>query len=155
MTANIIPVATGEAWIGYGVRSFRSVIGEMIDEAREQLVLTVYVLTNRGLVNKITEALERGVAVTIYLYDNGGKNPMNDATRDIFRLQEEFSYLEVNSVKNRVLHAKIIVADGRRVLVGSANLTYNALANNYELGFLVEDPAIASKVLSLVRKVGE
>ena len=155
MVADIVPVATGEAWIGFGVRSFRSVIRELIEGAQEQLVLTAYVLTDGEVVKSIVLALERGVAVTVYLYDGGEGKTVTEAAKCVLHLQEEFPYLEVKIVNDRVLHAKIIVADSRKVLVGSANLTHRGLTSNYELGFLIEDSEIAGKILSLVRKVSE
>jgi cardiolipin synthase len=147
MYANIIPVATGEKWIGSGVRSSYSVVMGMIEEAGEQLVLTAYVLTNIDVVNNIILALDRGVRVTIYLYDSGEENIISEAVRQIIEVQKEYSYLKVKIVRTKVLHAKIIV--------GSANFTHYGLTSNYELGFLVEDAEIAGKILSLVGTVGE
>jgi cardiolipin synthase len=155
MYANIIPVATGEKWIGSGVRSSYSVVMGMIEEAGEQLVLTAYVLTNIDVVNNIILALDRGVRVTIYLYDSGEENIISEAVRQIIEVQKEYSYIKVKIVRTKVLHAKIIVADSRKVLVGSANFTHYGLTSNYELGFLVEDAEIAGKILSLVGTVGE
>jgi cardiolipin synthase len=127
----------------------------MIEEAGEQLVLTAYVLTNIDVVNNIILALDRGVRVTIYLYDSGEENIISEAVRQIIEVQKEYSYLKVKIVRTKVLHAKIIVADSRKVLVGSANFTHYGLTSNYELGFLVEDAEIAGKILSLVGTVGE
>lgn len=42
-----------------------------------------------------------------------------------------------------VLHAKLLIVDGRRALVGSANLTHRALTANLEAGVLIEDPDLA------------
>jgi phosphatidylserine/phosphatidylglycerophosphate/cardiolipin synthase-like enzyme len=155
MYANIIPVATGEKWIGSGVRSSYSVVMELIGGAREQLVLTAYVLTNMDVVNNIIQVLDRGVRVTIYLYDNSEENTIDEAVRQIIEVQKEYSYLKVKIVRTKVLHAKVIVADSRKVLVGSANFTHYGLKRNYELGFLVEDAEIAGRILSLIGKVGE
>jgi putative cardiolipin synthase len=49
-----------------------------------------------------------------------------------------------------VLHAKLLVIDGRRALVGSANLTRRALADNLEAGVLINDERTA---LALERHV--
>jgi cardiolipin synthase C len=52
-----------------------------------------------------------------------------------------------------VLHAKVLVIDARRALVGSANLTYRALHNNLEAGILVEDPTLAASIEQHVRSL--
>lgn len=54
-----------------------------------------------------------------------------------------------------VLHAKVLVIDGCRALVGSANLTYRALHNNLEAGILVEDPALAASIERHIRSLME
>ena len=43
-----------------------------------------------------------------------------------------------------MLHAKLLIVDGRRALVGSANLTHRALTANLEAGVLIEDPDVAA-----------
>ncbi len=53
------------------------------------------------------------------------------------------------------MHAKALVVDGRRALVGSANLTHRALAYNLELGVLVRDPAVAAAIEAHVLELME
>jgi len=154
LNVNITPVATGDAWIGYGVRSSVSVISELITNANVELVMTAYLLTNHEIVKEIKEALTRGVSVAIYLYDDGKKITETDAVYSVFKLKQEFPYLKINIVKDKVLHAKILVADGKKVLVGSANLTHPAMTSNYEMGFLIEDAGVAGQVLELIKKMG-
>lgn len=48
-----------------------------------------------------------------------------------------------------ILHAKTLVADGRVVLVGSANLDRRSFTLNYENNLLAEDPALARDVTTL------
>ena len=50
-----------------------------------------------------------------------------------------------------MLHAKLLVIDGRRALVGSANLTHRALTANLEAGVLIEDPELAAELEAHVR----
>jgi phosphatidylserine/phosphatidylglycerophosphate/cardiolipin synthase-like enzyme len=50
-----------------------------------------------------------------------------------------------------VLHAKAVVADEEAVFVTSANLTEAAFDRNIEMGLLVRDRALASRVLSHFR----
>lgn len=46
------------------------------------------------------------------------------------------------------LHAKVYVADGRRAVVTSGNLTSGGLGRNYEYGVLISDDVIATRVES-------
>jgi len=144
MQVDIVPVATGEKWIGYGVRSFQSVIHELISKASNELVMTVYVLTSMDIVDDIRNALERGVRVEIYLY-SGKMQKENDAVRSILQLDNEYNYLKLYRIKEDMLHAK--------VLSGLAKFTFSGMTKNYELGFLVNDFNIAMQILTLVKRL--
>jgi cardiolipin synthase len=148
----IIPVATGEKWIGSGVRSFQSIIHELILEASNELVMTVYVLTNMNIVDDLRKALERGVVIEIYLYSEEIYEK-NDALKAISGLDSEYNYLEIHRINEDVLHAKVLVVDGAKVLSGSANFTFNGMIKNYELGFLVNDSGIAMRILTLIKRL--
>lgn len=49
------------------------------------------------------------------------------------------------------MHAKVLVVDGRRALVGAANLTHRALTANLEAGVLIEDAEVAADLETHVR----
>lgn len=55
--------------------------------------------------------------------------------------------------KGAALHAKVLVVDGRRALIGSANLTNRALTANLEAGVLIEDPDVAAALEQYVRRL--
>ncbi len=46
------------------------------------------------------------------------------------------------------LHAKVYVADGRRAIVTSGNLTIGGLARNHEYGIAIENPVLAASIES-------
>jgi cardiolipin synthase len=152
MKAEVVPVATGDKWVGSGVRSFKSVIRELISTASNELVMTVYVLTSSDIVNDLQKALERGISVEIYLYAEGIEKE-NDKVQAIINLQDEYEYLHIYKIQNDMLHAKVLVADGVKVISGSANFTLSGMTKNYELGFLVNDPDIAMKILTLIKRL--
>jgi cardiolipin synthase len=149
---DIVPVATGEKWVGCGVRSFQSIIHELISEASNELVMTIYVLTSMDIVDDLRSALERGLKVEIYLYTEE-KQKENNALKSILQLENEYNYFKLYRIKEDMLHAKVLVADGAKVLSGSANFTFSGMTKNYELGFLVNDSAIAMNILTLVKRL--
>ena len=51
------------------------------------------------------------------------------------------------------LHVKLIAADERVALLGSANLTDKALASNLELGVIIRDPDLVRQVLRHFRSL--
>jgi len=149
---DICIVATGERWVGYGIRSFSSVTKELMDSAKKELLMTVYVLTDTNTVSNIRGALERGVSVEIFIYSPDSFQK-NQAVDEILRLEEEYDYLRIHRIEDKILHAKVLITDNRKILTGSANLTFGGMVRNYELGFLVEDAKIAQKAIRLLRRL--
>lgn len=145
-------VATGEKWVDYGVRSFSSVTKELMDSAKSELIMTVYVITDTNTVSNIRNALERGISVEILMYSPDSLE-RNDALDEIFQLEREYSYLTIHQIADEVLHAKILISDNRKILAGSANLTFGGMVRNYEMGVLFEDSSIAQKIITLLRRL--
>jgi len=51
------------------------------------------------------------------------------------------------------LHAKLLAADEKIAVVGSANLTDRALVRNIELGIIVRDPEVVRRMVSHFRSL--
>lgn len=152
MTKKPIVVATGEKWIGYGTRSFASVMKEILEDAENEIVLTVYLLSDLSIIDSIEGALKRGVMVEIYVYKEVQESRSTPIAK-LMKLKEIYPHLSVYSLTEDYLHAKVLVADNKKSLVGSANLTLGGLVKNYELGFMVEDGVISGQILNLLRRL--
>ena len=150
--SEITIVSTGEKWVGYGFRSFSSVIEEMMSIAEKEIVMTAYVISDMKVVDSVKNALERGISVEIFIY-LPDSSQRTSAVNEIFKLSKEYRYLRIHTISDEVLHAKVLIVDGDRVLAGSANPTFGGMVKNYELGFLVKDGRIAQKVLTLLRRL--
>ena len=140
--------------MGYGIRSFSSVIEEVINNARKKLVMTIYVLTDMKIVKGLQKALERGISVEIFIYFPS-QYQENEAVDEIIKMESMYDYLKIHRIKNEILHAKVLVVDGETALVGSANPTFGGMVKNYELGFLVEDQKISHKILTILWRLKE
>ena len=150
--SEITIVSTGEKWVGYGFRSFSSVIEEMMSVAEKEIVMTAYVISDMKVVDSVKNALERGISVEIFIY-LPDSSQRTSAVNEIFKLSKEYRYLKIHTISDEVLHAKVLIVDGDRVLAGSANPTFGGMVKNYEPGFLVKDGRIAQKVLTLLRRL--
>ncbi len=151
---NIHIVATGEAWVGSGIRSFASMIKEVIEECRNSLSLTIYTISDEEIVRSIKNALERGVSVEIFVY-YPNDSTANESTKNIFALEKDYNNLLLHRISDKLLHAKVIVADGKRFITGSANATFSGMVTNYELGLLIEDRKVAYRILDLLRRISQ
>jgi len=56
----------------------------------------------------------------------------------------------VRAVAAPAIHAKVVVADGRAVYLGSANFTATSLDRNRELGLRLDDAAVARRVAATI-----
>jgi phosphatidylserine/phosphatidylglycerophosphate/cardiolipin synthase-like enzyme len=52
--------------------------------------------------------------------------------------------------KRKMLHSKMFVVDGKRVLLGSTNLSGNSMDNNNESNVLVDDPRVAEFFMAYI-----
>jgi cardiolipin synthase len=147
---NIELVATGDKWIGNGIRSFNSRIIEIISESKKHLLMTAYSISEPLIVKKIEERLEKGVSVEMYVnYDEKNLRLF----WELKDLEKKYPYFKIKIIKGAVLHAKIIVSDRKKVLMGSANLTYSGMLKNYEMGLEIENTEISQKIIEMLRGI--
>jgi phosphatidylserine/phosphatidylglycerophosphate/cardiolipin synthase-like enzyme len=146
-------VATGEKWIGNEVRSISSVIREIIDLTENYLLLTIYILSDVKLLKYIEKALEKGVYVDLYVYNP--EKRIYGVTNELNTLESKYRRLKIFKIYNAVFHAKVLVSDGKRALIGSANLTRSAMLTNYEMGIMIKNPEIAFEIERVVRRFFE
>jgi cardiolipin synthase len=116
---------------------------ELIDGARTSLLLEQEALQDRELLQHLASAARRGVEVQVITPpDSGGSDPNRRG-----REQLASAGAGVRTLEKPKMHAKIIVADGSRAVVGSANITYSGMDNNRELGILVDEPEIVGRLV--------
>ena len=117
--------------------------------ANESLDVEMYLFNYRGLADELVKAKARGIAVRVIL------EPRLTGTENL----EMMKYLRDNGIDARwasldykLTHAKTVVVDGKRVLVGSTNWSSSALKKNREYSVLIEDENIASEFLANFEK---
>jgi len=130
-------VISGEKWLGRGLLSVYSRIEEIINEAKHSILIAVYQFTSRELITLIERALRRGVEVYVY-------------TTEIADIHSHPN-LKIHLLRDIMLHAKIIIVDGKKILIGSSNFTFSGFFKNYEVGVYLEDEKIAYKLTKLIR----
>ncbi|MDO8339648.1 MAG: phospholipase D-like domain-containing protein [Candidatus Burarchaeum sp.] len=110
----------------------------LISSASSTLDLEVYAFSYELLADELIKAKERGIAVRVLLEPSLSGNNPNLATAETLR----DGGVEVRwADPSRTNHAKFLIIDGRRVLVGSHNWSWHAMNTNREASLLVEDSA--------------
>ena len=149
------PVWTGPSAAG-GQRLTAAVLHDLVAGARERVLLVsfaAYTLTE--LAADLEAASGRGCVVDIIFEteeDSAGAYSGPHATPfGTLSGARRWRWPADQRTPGAVLHAKLLVVDGRRALVGSANLTPRALSANLEAGVLIEDPDLAAEFEAHVR----
>lgn len=145
-------VWTGPTVLGSAFRTTAEAIADIVEGSNSQILISTYSLrreapdAGRGLLARLARARERGVGVTLVLHQDAANR---GALRDGWPVDAPSARLLTWPIPEGdemvKLHAKIVEADDRALLVTSANLTYHGLFKNLELGIWVRG-AVAGDV---------
>jgi phosphatidylserine/phosphatidylglycerophosphate/cardiolipin synthase-like enzyme len=151
-------VTTGLGWLGGGAGAIERTLIQLIETAQRELVLAVYAMSAGPA--RVWEALERtidgGVACTLVIDRLTSQNLVIRERLQALRTRHSstFRLLDfVGETQSDHLHAKIVVADRRRALVGSANLTAHGMLLAHELAVVVDGPT-AEQIAARVEMLG-
>lgn len=134
-------------------RPTERVVQEMIDGATTEIILLGYELTDRNLIGLLAAAIGRGASV-IMNTDRGrgaaqrvlGSWPSHTPPPRTFHDRERAEGAPYAS-----MHAKCLLADGKDLLVTSANFTFHGLHGNIKIGVRLGDaPAAEAKKSSRI-----
>ncbi|HUY47187.1 MAG TPA: DISARM system phospholipase D-like protein DrmC [Streptosporangiaceae bacterium] len=152
-------VVSGPASSSVPVRLTSSVISGIIRDCHESLLVVSFAAF--GVAEVVTElhrAAERGVRIDLVLEgaeaDGGTLRGAVGASAAFEGMGRDATFWTwpakrrpVVGTSRAALHAKLIAADERVALLGSANLTDKALAHNLELGVLIHDPDVVRRIV--------
>jgi cardiolipin synthase len=145
-------IVTGLGWLGGGIRAIESALLRLIESADQEIVMAVYAMTPgpERLWTAVERAVDGGVrcSITVDRLDQQNRE-MLDWLRRLSERHRETLHVHdyLGEDDNDHLHAKIVVADRRRAIVGSANLTAHGLLLAHELALAIDGP-IAEEIAS-------
>ena len=121
-------------------------MAQFIDSAQHRLDVQHPKYVDVAILDRIAEAAERGVKVHVLC---GGKHGISDwDVLDTFASLRTLRRLgvKVHKQKNLRLHAKLLIADSARALVGSMNIDRSAFDLRRELGITLDEPGIVERL---------
>ena len=128
-------------------RTSRRAICDIIDEAKHALLLQHPKFSDVTVLDRLLHAQDRGVHLKILC---GGRHGISESDLlDTFSSLRALHRAGVTVHKQHGLrtHAKLIVADGRRALVGSMNIDRSAFDLRRELGMVIEAPDAVARLI--------
>jgi putative cardiolipin synthase len=142
-------VASGPISRAVPVRSTSSVAVEVIRHARANLLVVSFAAYGvKEIVQELKLAAGRGVSLDLVLETS---TSAANAFEDLGPSARLWHWPEDNRSHTgggrSALHAKLIAADRDTLLMGSANLTDRALADNLEIGLVLHNPELVGRVV--------
>lgn len=133
-------LATGELFTGYGTRSIGVVTEELIRSAKDEIQVMAYLITSLDFVKLLVSTAEKGIKVVVVV---NSLQEQPEAVRKMLgeakKRHEHFQVKEFCRRGKGSLHAKAIVADREKAIVGSANFTRAGMAGgNHEIAVLLD-----------------
>jgi len=119
---------------------------DALDNASEQVCITTpYFVPDHRIQKALLLAVKRGVEVRLLVPFNSDVRLARWAANAVYaRLLDAgvkiFEYLP------RMLHAKVVIVDGKWATLGTANLDYRSLFQNYELNLVSRDPDLCNRL---------
>lgn len=138
-------LATGQKFIKEGVRGTEPVIEELIKDAEKEIQILAYVISQHAkkMLELLENALSRGVRVTLVI--NNFQSQEREIRDRLSSLSREFEHMKVVSFEDQdggELHAKVLVMDRKKAVIGSANFSWHGMKKNYEVGVIVEGESV-------------
>jgi phosphatidylserine/phosphatidylglycerophosphate/cardiolipin synthase-like enzyme len=120
----------------------RKAVVALIRGAKRSLHIEHSRLDDPQILGVLTERSRAGVVIHTVLDSSAA----NERARRVLRKQAWASRARLVSAP--AIHAKVLVADEQRMLLGSHNLTRESLDERREIGVVVEDAAAVSRVVA-------
>lgn len=145
-------LATGPEFLREGVRGIEPVIEDLIASARSEVHIVAYLLTGQAahILDLTEKAAGRGVRAIFLInrleaQDEFIRSKLNSLCRSSPRI----TVYNFSDPEGRQLHAKVVIADRSKAVIGSANLSWGGLVTNYEIGVMLEGE-VAWRLAALV-----
>ena len=119
----------------------RESIVKVIDDAKSELAIMAFSLTDSAMVEAIGRAVKRGVRVIIVLDTGMASHP----TAKLRELRATGAGVRLSP--GVLLHHKVVVADRETVVTGSANFSQAAFEKNDENVMIIKSPAFAGAMI--------
>jgi len=122
-----------------------------IDTAHNAIHISIYNFTHKKIAKKLKNAAKRGVKIEI-IFDE--KSIRKRDGKSMLYYLAKYKNISIYKLKGKlakskkyhgIMHMKMAVIDNKTVIFGSANWTYSAFSNNYELLYITQNYAIAKK----------
>jgi phosphatidylserine/phosphatidylglycerophosphate/cardiolipin synthase-like enzyme len=128
-------------------KRINNAVNEIVENAKKSLLITGYSISEfvEDIIDTIIEKSQRGLFVKVFINYLSKQKSIDKLLRYQGKFLQLYNYAN-NDDKMAALHAKIILADGKRAIISSANLSYHGMAGNIEIGTLIHSEKLGKQI---------
>ncbi len=130
--------------------SYSAAVYRAVSNAKDNIYLSAFVLSDPYLIKLLIDAKNRGVKVNVILDPNKSENYSNlnyDTAEKLKKagiIPRWYKVQTYNTTLTNYLHTKLLITDDT-LIVGSGNFSYKGLRINHEVGIQTDDKNAISK----------
>ncbi len=144
--------------------NYLATASHLIHSAEKDILISTFKMENAqdpkkyklaALYRGLEQAVARGIDVKVLLNQLTGKNTIAKTNKYTAGLLKKKS-INIRTLENtRVVHAKLIIADEKSLIIGSHNWSNKSFSRNFELSISIDDPETITQARSLFLKLWE
>ncbi len=134
-------LVSGNEFIALQESLFVEEILRIIKSAKSEIKIVSYLITDDMVITHVQSKLKNNMIKVFIVVDYEGIKENKDLEKNLKRLKKEFPdrfNYKIFKDRGRRLHAKFIVIDREKAVVGSQNITFSALHSNLELAIYLK-----------------
>jgi phosphatidylserine/phosphatidylglycerophosphate/cardiolipin synthase-like enzyme len=141
---------------------YLQVAKKMIQEAKHTIQVMMFEMgyydehpntPSNLLIKELISAKKRGVKVEVILEVREQEDRTTKRNRHTGKILSEGKVEVIYDSLSKTTHAKLVVADGQLILLGSTNWTYHALTTNNETSVLIRSKEVAKALQDYFNRV--
>ncbi|HEY3308036.1 MAG TPA: phospholipase D-like domain-containing protein [Desulfuromonadaceae bacterium] len=145
--ANVIIVSGGPHHRSSYIRS--AFLLSIASASEEIIIATPYFVPGPRIIRSLLRATRRGVRVCLLLPSRCDVPLVSLLGRSYYAALLKQG-IEIYELKGKILHAKIMLIDGERTVLGSANLDQRSFHRNFELNAIIDSGAYGGQIRRLL-----
>jgi len=114
----------------------------------EILVITPYFVPGLRMIRALLRAARRGVRVRLLLPARSDMPAVRILAHAYYGVMLRAG-IAIGEMAEEILHAKVMLIDGRQAVIGSANLDQRSFHRNYEINFMISDEDLAGRIRAI------
>lgn len=138
--------------------SYSAAVYNAISNAKENIYISAFVLSDPYLIKLLINAKNRGVKVYVIMDPNKSvdySNPNYDTAEKLKQagiIPRWYKVKNYNTSLSNFLHTKMLITDDT-LIVGSGNFSYKGLRINHEVGIQTNDTQAIKKAIDYFKKI--